>query len=216
MWRQFKTRLTYDYIHSDLTDEDALKMYTFIDSDQWKTFRRQRLSEAAKKLRDTNKNLVKKNIYKHILGRGVYRKQEEVMTKEKTTEFISQGAIEDGQASSVSIERHDLWKRERIRKIVEFVSEESQELATKIDDLVERAAQGDFSTQGRRDILTAAIGTDEHPGRTRGLGTHISWRIGLPSSTSLRATPSSSAIRIESSDRQSRHCPTDAPTYTDP
>ncbi|KAL9678014.1 hypothetical protein QQ045_015852 [Rhodiola kirilowii] len=151
---------------------------------------------------DTNKDLVKKNVYKHVLGRGRYRKLEEAMAKEKTAELISQGAIQEEQASNVSIERHDLWKRGRIRKNAEFVSEASQEVATKIDDLVEKAARGEFSSQGRSDILTEAIGTDEHPGRTRGLGSHIPWRIELHSSTSSRVTPSSSVTRnIQPSDR---------------
>ncbi|KAL9690743.1 hypothetical protein QQ045_011151 [Rhodiola kirilowii] len=159
-------------------------MYPYIDSNHWKTFKEQRLSEAAKKLRDTNKDLVKKNVYKHVLGRGGYRKLEEEMAKEKIAELISLGAIQEEQASN--------------------------------DDLVEKATRGEFSSQGRRDILTEAIGTDEHPGRTRGLESHIPCRIGLPSSNSSRSTPSSSAIRIQPSDQQSQYCFPNAPTDTDP
>ncbi|KAL9672931.1 hypothetical protein QQ045_029184 [Rhodiola kirilowii] len=132
MWKQFKSRLAQDYIYGDGTDEDALKKYSYIDSDHWKTFKEQRLSEAAKKLRDTNKDLVKKNVYQHVLGRGGYRKLEEAMAKEKRDKLISQGAIQEEQASNVSIERHDLWKRGRMRKTDEFVSEATRGVATKI------------------------------------------------------------------------------------
>ena len=32
------------------------------------------------------------------------------------------------------------------------------------------ASQGSFVASGRQDILSAALGTDEHPGRVRGMG----------------------------------------------
>jgi len=38
------------------------------------------------------------------------------------------------------------------------------------DSLVERSFQGGFTLKGRHDILVAAIGRPENPGRVRGVG----------------------------------------------
>jgi len=38
------------------------------------------------------------------------------------------------------------------------------------DSLVEQSTQGSFVPQGRQDILTIALGTEEHPGRVRTAG----------------------------------------------
>jgi len=35
------------------------------------------------------------------------------------------------------------------------------------DSLAEQSTQGSFVPQGRQDILTIALGTEEHPGRVR-------------------------------------------------
>ncbi|KAK2390396.1 hypothetical protein QL285_063942 [Trifolium repens] len=45
-------------------------------------------------------------------------------------------------------------------------------VAEKIDSLVEETKKGVFVSDGRNDILTAAIGTSEHGGRVRGVGKH--------------------------------------------
>jgi len=36
-----------------------------------------------------------------------------------------------------------------------------------LDSLVEQSSQGNSVIQGRQDILTTALGTEEHPGRVR-------------------------------------------------
>ena len=41
------------------------------------------------------------------------------------------------------------------------------------DALEEQASQGSFVTHGRHDILTAAIGRPEHPGRVRATGAGV-------------------------------------------
>ncbi|KAH1249872.1 hypothetical protein GmHk_05G013144 [Glycine max] len=46
-----------------------------------------------------------------------------------------------------------------------MTSETTKEIAEKIDSLEKQASQGSFVPHGRQDILTAAIGRPEHPGR---------------------------------------------------
>jgi len=42
--------------------------------------------------------------------------------------------------------------------------------------LVEQTSQGGFIPEGRHDILAAAIGRPEHPGRVRGAGSGVGIR----------------------------------------
>ena len=41
------------------------------------------------------------------------------------------------------------------------------------DSLEEHASQGSFVPHGREDVLTAAIGRSEHPGRERAAGADV-------------------------------------------
>ncbi|KAL5180125.1 hypothetical protein HKD37_01G001313 [Glycine soja] len=59
------------------------------------------------------------------------------------------------------------------KKTGDMTSEAAKEIADKIDALEEQASQGSFVTHGRHDILTAAIGRPEHPGRVRAVGAGI-------------------------------------------
>jgi len=61
------------------------------------------------------------------------------------------------------------------------------------DELIEQSSQGNFVSQGRRDILTTAIGTEEHPGRVRtaGLGVGVRQYFGscpLPNTSAAPMT----------------------------
>ncbi|KAL5133183.1 Cationic peroxidase 1 [Glycine soja] len=52
----------------------------------------------------------------------------------------------------------------------QMMYEAAKEIADRIDSLDEQASQGSFVPHGRQDILTAAIGRPEHPGRVRAVG----------------------------------------------
>ncbi|XP_052723712.1 uncharacterized protein LOC128193682 [Vigna angularis] len=51
-----------------------------------------------------------------------------------------------------------------------YSSDTAREISEKIDALVEQSSQGQFTPEGRQDILAAAIGRPEHPGRVRAAG----------------------------------------------
>ncbi|KAL9684751.1 hypothetical protein QQ045_022192 [Rhodiola kirilowii] len=189
-------RLATDYIFGKRKDEDPTKEYKLIDSVQWKKFVEHRLSEDANKLSAQNKALAAKNEYAHTMGRGGYRK-------------VKEGVIEQGETPSITVERYEAWKRGLFKKNKEFVTSASRHVAENIDQLVERSSQGSFSPHCRHDILIEAIGTPEYPGCTRGVGTHVPWKIGFSKSTSSRMTPSSSSSHVERPDRLGRHCHVD-------
>ncbi|XP_052724022.1 uncharacterized protein LOC128193876 [Vigna angularis] len=72
--------------------------------------------------------------------------------------------------------RHEKWKLARIRPSGSYTSESAREISERIDSLVEQSSQGQFTQEGRQDILATAIGRPEHPGRVRGAGTGIGIR----------------------------------------
>jgi len=60
-----------------------------------------------------------------------------------------------------------------------------------LDDLVQQSSEGSFVTQGRQDILVAAIVREEHPGRVRtaGYGVGVRQCFSLAPRSSSASTP---------------------------
>ncbi|KAH1203570.1 hypothetical protein GmHk_17G049780 [Glycine max] len=61
----------------------------------------------------------------------------------------------------------------RTKKTGEMTTEAAKEIAEKIDSFEEQATQGSFVPHGRQDVLAAAIGRLEHPGRVRAAGADV-------------------------------------------
>eukprot|EP00256_Glycine_max_P063652 XP_014633509.1 uncharacterized protein LOC106799462 [Glycine max] len=57
-----------------------------------------------------------------------------------------------------------------------MTTEAAKEIADKIDSFEEQASQGSFVPHGRQDVLTAAIGCPEHPGRVCAAGAGVTIR----------------------------------------
>ncbi|KAK9665982.1 hypothetical protein RND81_14G151100 [Saponaria officinalis] len=72
--------------------------------------------------------------------------------------------------SMVTIERGDLWIEGRLNKDGECLNAETKEAIERINLLKEQVSQGDFTPNGKDDVLTKALGTKEHYGRVRGVG----------------------------------------------
>ncbi|KAH1266334.1 hypothetical protein GmHk_01G001845 [Glycine max] len=71
------------------------------------------------------------------------------------------------------VRRHVKWKMARTKKTGEMTTEAAKEIAEKIDSFEEQAIQGSFVPHGRQDVLAAAIGRPEHPGRVRAAGAGV-------------------------------------------
>ncbi|KAL5128733.1 hypothetical protein HKD37_14G040922 [Glycine soja] len=69
--------------------------------------------------------------------------------------------------------RHVKWKMTRTKKTMEMTTEAAKEIAENIDSFEEQATQGSFVPHGRQDVLAAAIGRPEHPGRVRAAGAGV-------------------------------------------
>ncbi|KAH1260894.1 hypothetical protein GmHk_02G003893 [Glycine max] len=71
------------------------------------------------------------------------------------------------------IRRHVKWKMVCTKKTGEMTTKAAKEIAEKIDSFEEQATQGSFIPHGRPDVLAAAIGRPEHPGRVRAAGAGV-------------------------------------------
>ncbi|KAH1247525.1 hypothetical protein GmHk_06G017416 [Glycine max] len=107
----------------------------------------------------------------HVLSHGGYDYLEQKLLAEKMKKKLEEAA----QSRSVdgvidppsSVRRHVKWKMARTKKTGEMTIEAAKEIAEKI------ATQGSFVPHGRQDVLTAAIGRPEHPGRVRAAGAGV-------------------------------------------
>ncbi|KAH1210555.1 hypothetical protein GmHk_15G044842 [Glycine max] len=91
------------------------------------------------------------------------------------------------------------WKMARTKKTGEMKTEAAKEIAEKIDSFEEQATQGSFVPHGRQDVLTAAIGRPEHPGRVHAAGAGVTIKQYFGSAS--RTSHSSSSLPLEELDQ---------------
>ncbi|KAL5141535.1 hypothetical protein HKD37_09G024861 [Glycine soja] len=130
----------------------------------------------------------------HVLSHGGYDYLEQKLLAEKTKKKM-QEAAQSGSVDGVidppsPVRRHVKWKMARTKKTGEMTTEAAKEIAEKIDSFEEQATQGSFVPHGRQDVLAAAIGRPEHPGRVRaaGAGVTIKQYFGSAPRTSRNAS----------------------------
>ncbi|XP_060974373.1 uncharacterized protein LOC133039475 [Cannabis sativa] len=70
------------------------------------------------------------------------------------------------------VDRADLWINMYKNKKGEF-DVETQKVVDKINDLKKQVEEGTLVLEGSKDILTLALGTNEHGGRVRGMGRNV-------------------------------------------
>ncbi|KAL5137832.1 hypothetical protein HKD37_10G028136 [Glycine soja] len=121
--------------------------------------------------------IMKQNTTPHVLSRRGYDYLEQKLLAEKTKKKLEEAAQSgsvDGVIDPPSPVRHYVkWKMARTKKTREMTTEATKEIAEKIDSFEEQAAHGSFVPHGRQDVLTAAIGHPEHPGRVRAAGAGV-------------------------------------------
>ncbi|XP_073057676.1 uncharacterized protein [Primulina eburnea] len=112
-----------------------------------------RMSDKFIELSDQQKERRKKNIYPHRLSRKVYARFAE--------EIASELCDDD------DINRAIIWKKGRVNKERDFDGQEFQ-------ITVEKIREGKLEIkETKKDILTKALNSDEHGGRVRAVGGHI-------------------------------------------
>ncbi|XP_031127883.1 uncharacterized protein LOC116029966 isoform X2 [Ipomoea triloba] len=170
-WKDFKTKLVSKYIYGTLSHKNPCEKYSFLDQETWNEFVKLHTGPEYEAKRKKHQEIQAKNVHPHSLSRGGYQRLKKVMMDEKMKE--QQEIVDSDPSHTISPPspcRHEKWKRARIDKSGNFRTEATRIVAEKMDSLELQASQGEFVASGRHDILSVALGTDEHPGRVRGMG----------------------------------------------
>ncbi|KAL5180332.1 hypothetical protein HKD37_01G001489 [Glycine soja] len=167
-WRQFKSNLTRKWALAADQDgvEDTVCDKYGISKEKWAQFCQTRRDPSWEDVRMKAQAIQKQNTAPHVLSRGGYDYLEQKLlaekTKKKMQEAAQSGSVDGVIDPSSPVRRHVKWKMARTKKTGEMTTETAKEIAEKI------ATQGSFVPHGRQDVLAAAIGRPEHPGRVRG------------------------------------------------
>ncbi|KAH1265345.1 hypothetical protein GmHk_01G001067 [Glycine max] len=143
-WRQFKSDLMRKWAlvaNQDGVDDAVCEKYD-ISKEKWAQFCQTRRDPSWEKL----------------LAEKTKKKLEEATQSKSVDGVINPPSL---------VRRHVKWKMARTKKTKEMTTEAAKEIAKKIDSFEEHATQGSFVPRGHQDVLTAAIGRPEHPGRVR-------------------------------------------------
>ncbi|KAH1189835.1 hypothetical protein GmHk_20G057529 [Glycine max] len=115
--------------------------------------------------------------YPHVLSRGGYEYLEKKLMDEKKKKKLEETAQSESNDTMIDpsspIKRHVKWKMARTKKTGQMMSKAAKQIAEKIDSLEEQASHGSFVAHGRQDVLTAAMGQPEHPGRVCATGANV-------------------------------------------
>ncbi|KAH1213646.1 hypothetical protein GmHk_14G041566 [Glycine max] len=172
-WRQFKSDLTRKWALAADQDgvEDTVCDKYGISKEKWAQFCQTRRDPSWEDVRMKAQAIQKHNIAPHILSRGGYDYLEQKLlaekTKKKMQEAAQSGSIDGVIDPPSPVRRHVKWKMARPKKTGEMTTEAAKEIAEKI------ATQGSFVPHGRQDVLAAAIGCPEHPGRVCAAGAGV-------------------------------------------
>ncbi|KAL5159075.1 hypothetical protein HKD37_15G043435 [Glycine soja] len=195
-WRQFKLDLTRKWalaVDQDGAEDTVCEKYDII-KEKWAQFCQTRRDPSWEDVRMKAQAIQKQNTAPHVLSRGGYDYLEQKLLAEKTKKKLEEAAHSgsvDGVIDPPSpVRRHVKWKMTRTKKTGEMTTEAAKEIAEKIDSFEEQATQGSFVPHRRQDVLAAAIGRPEHPGRVRaaGVGVTIKQYFGLAPRTSRNAS----------------------------
>ncbi|KAL5191946.1 hypothetical protein HKD37_04G011140 [Glycine soja] len=148
------------------TDQDGVEDIVCdkygIRKEKWAQFCQTRRDPSWEDVHIKAQAIQKQNTAPHVLSRGGYDYLEQ-----KLLEAAQSGNV-DGVINPPSpVRRHVKWKMARTKKTGEMTTEATKEIAEKI------ATQGSFVPHGRQDVLVAAIGRPEHPGRVRATGAGV-------------------------------------------
>ncbi|KAH1229181.1 hypothetical protein GmHk_10G029001 [Glycine max] len=171
-WRQFKSDLTRKWALAADQDgvEDTVCDKYGISKEKWAQFFQTRRDPSWEDVRIKAQAIQKQNTAPHVLSR---RKLLAEKTKKKMQEAAQSGSVDVVIDPPSLVRRHVKWKMARTKKTGEMTTEAAKEFAEKIDSFEEQATQGSFVPHGRQDVLAAAIGRPEHPGRVRAAGAGV-------------------------------------------
>ncbi|VFQ78437.1 unnamed protein product [Cuscuta campestris] len=171
-WRAFKVKLRKDFLKpgGKRRGEHPNYYYNFVTREHWENFKNYYTSDNMKAISAANTERQQKNVYPHNMGRGGYR-----MLEQKILSSSSTTTTENNSSVPPDLSRENMWLLGRT-KDNQIPNPNVREVAERIVKLKADAQAGTFTPVGHDDILTRALGTSEHPGRTRGVGSLVGLR----------------------------------------
>lgn len=161
-FRQFKYILTTKYVMPFKDNLESLKsppkLYSHIEQEHWNTFVKSRLNEEFESLSQKNQEMRGKNIYNHRMSRKGYANLAEEL-KMSSCENLNERCI--------------LWKSARMNREGMIVDQQTQEVVTRIDEILTTQAHNFDAKSTTEDVLSLALGTPDHRGQVRGVGRFI-------------------------------------------
>ncbi|VFQ67779.1 unnamed protein product [Cuscuta campestris] len=132
--------------------------------------------DGVRALSEKNRDIQKKNSYPHYMGRGGYAMLQcefAVASQAATSADIAGSST----LTSSQLGREDSWLRGYTPgRQAEVMDPAVMEIRDRIVQLKKEVAAGTFVSDGHNDVLTRALGTAEHPGCTRGVGSYSGLR----------------------------------------
>nr|AAK92643.1 Hypothetical protein [Oryza sativa Japonica Group] len=149
----------------------------------WDEFHAAKSTKVSRAKSKAYQDLQARNLHPHRLGTGGYAgkqeewdKEDEAAAKSNTPQVLA----------DIPIQRARNCARARVKKNSDgtllFPNPEDQAVYQKIVELnAERQASQEVCSQRcEDDILTKALGNEEHHGRTRGIGSNVPWKFRFP------------------------------------
>ncbi|XP_031090991.1 uncharacterized protein LOC115995988 [Ipomoea triloba] len=159
-WKDFKTRLVRDFINKKHHKYDSpTELYAFLDEEKWNIFLENHQTEEFKAISKKYRELQARNEHPHYIGSRGY-----IGANDRSLDWV--------RARSKKSEHGSYY----------IPNEKTMEVFGKIIEKGEEMSQGSFQPARQNDILSAALGTNEHGGYVRGIGVHSKIRdvFGMP------------------------------------
>ena len=175
--RTFRANLNKDYVKKGLT---PFNDFGFITPDDWNTFVNQRTSKKALEVSQNFKTLSSKRKWHPNLGPGGYKaKVKKWRLKEQQDREAGRPDVLEGCSERT---RNWVLGRSKSTDDGQLIPKDSEvsEVLQRVKNIVVMEKEGRFKPNRQNDQLTAALGNEEHRGRTRGVSSKASWKEGFP------------------------------------
>ncbi|KAK9756480.1 hypothetical protein RND81_01G100700 [Saponaria officinalis] len=181
-FKGFKTYLTSYFVYhtkkSRRTEAvDPLTIYPQITKEDWDEFVKQRMDPEFRKKSDKARASQKNNIHPHYMGRAGYTGKKDQWFKEELEKESVENPDVDPIQTQESVEtrlsdRAYAWIKAHT-PATRSLPPQTQKLIDDIKHWSEMVEKGEFVPSRLEDVLVKATGKPDHPGRTRGVGSHV-------------------------------------------
>jgi len=174
-FQDYKTKLWKKYVKTEkIPDFDN---HPTIRPHHWDAFVEYKLSTEGTEISVRNTGNAEKKKYTHRMGSGGYKGSVEKWDKMEEDLYTRdiRPATHDWPLRS----KHWYYGHGGTLSPVDgslIFGDDLLELAHRLLEIIKKAEAGEFIPDRDRDELTWALGNKEHPGRTRGVGTSVSWK----------------------------------------